>query len=150
MKTISLLLILLASPAFADRCFQQQRVQFVQQVPFQVLVIRSPVYYGVGNNLQYQALQKLIESQKAPQLLPRQAPMTATTMIEQKCMKCHSQSAIKTNDAPLISMQDGLSSSFITKSLRAIATGKMPKNGKLTNAEKATLMQELLDSEKEL
>lgn len=155
MRTISIVMILLASPAFADRCVQRQRVQvvqqqhvqFVQPVRTQFVVLQAPIFYGVGINLQYQMLQSL----QAPKYQPQQAPtmpVKQMSMIEQKCMRCHTQEAIRTNDAPLISITEGLSPGFITKSLRAISTGKMPKNGKLTNAEMATLMQELLDLEK--
>ena len=150
-KLLPALIILLgvAGLATARNCHQFFAAPVVQQV-----VAYPQVYYSVGQDLQTEALAEkvaaLVEKKLALRAAVRQQQVDSpaalnNSALAQNCGKCHSGPNAK---AGLV--YDGtaeLSCSSITKALRAIATGKMPKGRAIDSNAKGSLMQELLDSE---
>lgn len=139
-------------------------IKQVQQVVQPVLVPQNVYvsqYYRVGEQLivpelvaELRALRAEVQALKvAPQTAPQTAPQAETapaptSMIAQKCAKCHTGNTPK--GGLFLDGQTELGCSSITEALRKIAAGTMPppESGvTLTPQEKGQLMQELLDLE---
>lgn len=81
-----------------------------------------------------------------PQNTPRRGSKSAFTL---RCASCHDESVAEKDGGKLVLAQNGLKlklpAEIVTKALRQMMEGKMPKNGKLTNQEFTEIMAELLD-----
>lgn len=109
-----------------------------------------PVYYSVGQDLQTEALAEKVASLVERKLALRAALKTERetapqTALAQNCARCHSGENAK--GGLVFDGAGQLSCSTITKALRAIADGRMPKGKVIDGQTKGQLMQELLDSE---
>jgi hypothetical protein len=145
-KLFPALIILLgvAGIATARNCHQFFAAPVVQQV-----VAVPQVYYSVGQDLQTEALAEkvadLVEKKLAIRAAIKAEPVVSpSSALAQNCAKCHSGPSAK---AGLVYDGSPLKCSDITKALRAIASGKMPKGPQIDGATKGELMQELLDLE---
>lgn len=146
-KLLPAIIILLgvAGIATARNCHQF----FAQPVVVQQAYV-PPVYYSVGQDLQTEALAEKVAALVERKLALRAALKTERetapqTALAQNCARCHSGENAKGG-----LVFDGVSQlpcSTITKALRAIADGRMPKGKVIDGATKGALMQELLDSE---
>ena len=149
-KMLPALIVLLgvAGIATARNCHQFFAPVVAQQYvqPY----YQPQVYYSVGQDLQTEALAEkvaaLVEKKLALRAAqPQQQTAPLNSALAQNCAKCHS------GDAPKAGLTfDGVHEipcSSITRALRAIASGKMPKGKVIDNLTKGALMDELLDSE---
>jgi len=146
-----IILLCVSGIATARNCRQFFYAAPVQQT-YVAPYVQPQVYYGVGADLQTEALAEkvaaLVEKKLALRAAIRQqqtAEPLPNSALAQNCAKCHS------GDSPKAGLvYDGvheLSCSSITKALRAIASGKMPKGKVIDSQTKGDLMSELLDSE---
>lgn len=143
-----LALLLLPCAALGGHCGQFFQHKQAVVVP----VIAQPhVFYKAGADIEAEALaEKVARILREKVSLTQEAeapPRPAVTALAQHCAKCHRGANAK---AGLV--YDGrtdLECFEVTKALRAIADGSMPKDHKLTPEEKGELMQELLDLERQ-
>lgn len=145
------LFAVLCTPAFAGHCYTRR--EFITSNQY--------IFYFVGQEVREQALadkiaQRLLEKlaedpgvKDPPNLVD---PPTSTSLLAQKCAKCHSGA---TPEAGLIlDGRTGIGCDQITQSLRLLSgLEKSPAPmekllGELKPEEKAALMQELLSLEK--
>lgn len=147
-KCLPALIILLVAGglALAGNC----RQFYAQPVVVQQAYAYPQVYYSVGQDLQVEALAEKIAARVEQKLALRSAARTEqqaapASALAKNCAKCHS------GDSPKGGLVfDGvheISCSNITKALRAIGSGAMPKGKVIDGTTKGDLMQELLDSE---
>lgn len=149
--------LILALPAvalFADQSHARGCHQFFAAPVVQQVVAYPQVYYSVGQDLQAEALAEkvaaLVERKLALRAAQRIQPQQETapannSALYQNCAKCHSGANPKGG-----LVYDGsteLSCSSITKALRAIAAGKMPKGTIIDGPTKGAIMDELLSLE---
>lgn len=152
------------------RAFFKQRVVVQQQVvayaqPYYVQPYYAPLtYYAAGADIQSEAQAEKIARFAVPKILQQlqkqqaikqnvQAPVpqpqqeTTSSVLAQKCAKCHSGAAPKKG----ITI-DGSTAMFcdqITRAIRMIRDDKMPKGGPpLTPDEKGQALEELLSLER--
>ena len=148
-KLLPALIILLgvAGLATARNCHQFFAAPVVQQV-----VAVPQVYYSVGQDLQAEAL-----AEKVAALVERKLALRASQRVQQEvappnksalyanCAKCHSGDNPK--GGLVFDGSSELACSSITKALRAIAAGKMPKGTVIDGQTKGAIMEELLSLE---
>ena len=163
-----LIVLAIASIAVArnPRCqqfFQKQVVVQQAVVPF----VQPQIYYGVGQDLQTEALaervailleRKLasrsaagVEYSRPPKAnvpdvqLPDPIDVKPSTAMATHCAKCHNETIKKGGH-----VYDGITElrcSDITAAIRQIAANKMPKDHAIDPATKGQLMEELLNLE---
>jgi len=113
--------------------------QLVIQRPSQVRYLVGNPYYDFQRDrderIAKAVIDRLVESGVIKRPLER-------TLHEQQCSDCHQGKA----DAP--DWQAELTAPQITKALRAISSGRMPKGRNLTVSQKNYLLESLLHSEK--
>ncbi len=154
-KFLPALIILLAcgSLAAARNCHQFFAQPVVVQQAYVQPYYQPQVYYAVGQDLQTEALAEkvaaLVEKKLALRAALRQQeaealPPPANSVLAQTCAKCHSGPSPK---AGLVYDGSPLPCTSITKALRAIASGKMPKGKAIDAQTKGALMEELLEAE---
>lgn len=177
MHTIRVLLativvLLTANSLHAGNCnsfFRAQRVVAVKQTYAHsyvapVVAVKQPIYYGVGDYSQYQAIQtvKLRNDpgfQEFLQVLGQYREYQAykiglaqakaqeqTSLIVQKCGSCHGTQLATPKGETFVPSTD-IPAETITKALRMIRDDKMPPEKPLTGQEKAEIMEELLSGE---
>lgn len=150
-KVIAALAVLvIASTAQADcrQFFVKHRQAVVVQ---QVLApYYPPVYYAAGQDLQAEALAEKVAALVEKKLAlrqERQAPAASTSILAQKCAKCHSGATPK--GGITLDGATELLCSQITASIRAVSNDSMPKGGPaLSPEEKGALLEELLSLER--
>ena len=150
---VALVAVLIPATAIAGNCNQFFR-SGVHYAPVRyVSPIKQQVFYSVGQQTQDSALiSKLVEAYKrglsdGHDLANTQAVSASQTMIKKKCGKCHGGSLASPKGETFI-LSEGNSALTITAALRQIRDDKMPPGKPLSNEEKASIMQELLESEK--
>lgn len=159
----------IASSAFASRCFQQQRFQSFQQVHFRHQPIQqfSNISYFVGapiriESLVQQEVQRIQSLQQQTQSLQQQqyeeflqfqawkaqkqpiqtqmVPEVQKTLVQSFCSKCHTGSTPKGE----FSINGVFTAIERDKAARKVILGEMPKGQELTPAEKGSLVKEIL------
>lgn len=125
-----------------------------------VLAVKVPVFYGVGASLQYEAIAaKAVEASDFQEFLQAYNAYRAskaqqvkkpadTSIVATKCASCHGTDLTSPKGDLYLDLSAGVSADHITNALRKVRDNKMPPGKPLTDAEKAQLMQELLEHER--
>lgn len=143
---------------------KQQVIQ--EHVVAPIYAVKVPVYYGVGANLQYQALGakaqanedlhdffQAYQSWKEQQRRdfdsePQRPEPPQLSILAQKCAACHGTQLSQPKGGLFLDARDGIPADLITAALRQVRDDKMPPDKPLNADEKAELMQELLQAER--
>lgn len=133
------------------------RQKAVYAVPYVAPVV-APVYYFVGASVRASAIHQqqmqddpdyadfqAFKAWKQAQSAPAEAQPVQQTAISVHCGKCHTKA--EPAGGYYLEAAPGISAEAITKALRKISSGEMPKDHKLTREEKNAIMQELLSLE---
>jgi hypothetical protein len=154
--------------AALSNCLQQQTISYSSRVQsYQQAYVAPQVMYFVGAPLRVQSLvehqqrtdpdyQEFLEfkawkagSQQQNQLRQEQLPpppeAPSGLTVREACSKCHGKATPEGEF--FLDGQYGIDAKDVTRAIRMIASGEMPKNRKLTREEKNQVLQDLLSLE---